>query len=149
MNTKDNYTIAEVSKLSGLPASTLRYYETIGLIQPVERDASSKQRVYTQQDLDRIDGLACLHATGLSLDDMRAYLENASLGTEGARNDIELLRTQLGKLEAEEQYIELRQQYVKLKIQYWQAVEINDEAVRQEIATKAKKLSQKLKFPKS
>ena len=149
MSTKNNYTIAEVSQLSGLPASTLRYYETIGLIRPVERDSSSKQRVYSQQDLDRIDGIACLHATGLSLDDMRAYLENANLGTKGARGDIELLRAQLGKLEAEEQYMKLRKQYVRLKIQYWQAVEMNDEATRQKIATKAKELAQKLKFPKS
>ena len=148
MNTKENYTIAEVSKLSGLPASTLRYYETIGLIQSVERDTSSKQRVYTQQDLDKIDGVACLHATGLSLDDMRAYLNNATLGVKGARNDIELLRTQLGKLEAERQYIELRKKYVQLKIRYWQAVEVNDEATRQEIASKAKELSSALKFPK-
>lgn len=145
---KKHYTIAEVSKLSGLPASTLRYYETIGLIQPIERDRSSRQRVYSQQDIDRIDGLACLHATGLSLDDMRTYLDNANRGAAGARGDIELLRSQLHRIEAERQYLGLRERYVELKIQYWQAVEIGDEEARTKIAAKARELAQELKFPK-
>jgi MerR family transcriptional regulator, aldehyde-responsive regulator len=38
------YTIREVAELSGLPESTLRYYETIGLIHPIHRDSSSKSR---------------------------------------------------------------------------------------------------------
>lgn len=147
MNNEKTYTVKEASRLSGLPASTLRYYESIGIIHPIARDNSSKQRVYTEEDLHRIDSVACLHATGLSLDNMKIYLENAARGKDAARQEIELLRNQIGKLEAESQYLELRKQYVKLKIQYWQSVETGDEPTREEILKKAHDLSQQLKFP--
>ena len=53
------YTIKEAAALTGLPASTLRYYESIGVIAPVNRGESSKHRVYTEQDLDQVLGVAC------------------------------------------------------------------------------------------
>jgi DNA-binding transcriptional MerR regulator len=46
------YTIREVASLSGLPESTLRYYETIGLIHTITRDSSSKHRVYNEHNLE-------------------------------------------------------------------------------------------------
>src|SRR6266480_5169369 len=70
------YTIREVAKLSGLPESTLRYYETIGLIPPITRDASSKHRVYNEHDVNFAVAIACLNAIGMSIEDMRSYLKN-------------------------------------------------------------------------
>jgi DNA-binding transcriptional MerR regulator len=148
MTSQTEYTIKEVSRLSGLPASTLRYYEGIGLIRPIKRDESSKQRVYSQDDVNMIDSLACLSATGLSLDDMRNYIDNLAKGIEGARNEIELLRSQAIRLEAESQYLELRKRYVALKIDYWKAVELNDNIEVERITIEARKLSALLKLPK-
>ena len=48
------YTIKEAAALTGLPASTLRYYESIGVIAPVGRGESSKHRVFTEADLDQL-----------------------------------------------------------------------------------------------
>lgn len=62
------YTITEAAKLSGL----LRYYETIGIIDPIERDSS----VYNENDMTLIISVACLSATGMPLEDMRTYLAN-------------------------------------------------------------------------
>ncbi len=70
------YSIKETAKLSGLPESTLRYYETMGLIGPVERDASSGHRSYGEDDVNLIMGIACLSATGMSIADMRKYWDN-------------------------------------------------------------------------
>ena len=41
----DTYTIQEISQKFDLPASTLRYYEDIGLLTDVER-TENNQRVY-------------------------------------------------------------------------------------------------------
>ena len=68
------YSIKEAAKLSGLPESTLRYYETIGLMNPISRDPSSKHRRYTDDDIDYAVAVACLNATGMSTEAMRAYL---------------------------------------------------------------------------
>jgi len=147
MTSQSAYTIKEVSKLSGLPASTLRYYEGIGIIPSIKRDPSSKQRVYNQNNLDRIDTLACLHATGLSLDDMKTYMDNIGRGKAGIRGEIELLRSQAIRLEAESRYLKLRKQYVALKIQYWKAAEIDDEKEIERIGSEARQLSKALKLP--
>ena len=79
------YTITEAAKISGLPESTLRYYETIGIIRPIERDAQTKRRVYSEDDINLVVAVACLNATGLSVDDMRLYLKNREDGGPGYR----------------------------------------------------------------
>lgn len=145
MTSQSAYTIKEVSVLSGLPASTLRYYEGIGIIPAIERDSSSKQRIYSQKDVDMIDTLSCLHATGLSIDDMKKYIDNISRGKAGAQGEIELLRAQAIRLEVESQYLELRKQYVALKIQYWEALRLDDEKETARIGNEARQLSEALK----
>jgi DNA-binding transcriptional MerR regulator len=142
-----SYTIKEASRLSGLPESTLRYYETVGIIEPIQRDASSKHRVYSQEDVDLIDAIACLNATGMSLSDMRTYLDNRNKGTEGAREEIELLKAQKQRIEDEARFLELRERYVSLKISYWGAVRSGDDVQAEAIGNKARILAGDLKFP--
>lgn len=139
------YTIMEAAKLSGLPESTLRYYETIGIIDPIRRDSSSKHRVYNQSDIDVLDTVACLNATGMKLEDMKIYIMNASSGNVDAYEQMALLKTQKEKLEHEERHIKLRREYVNLKIEYWKAYERNDEREVQEIANQARRLGEDLK----
>ena len=85
------YTIKEASALTGLPASTLRYYESIGVIAPISRGASSGHRVYDEDDLDQLMWVACLAATGMSVADMRQYVANGQLGSAAADQQIDLL----------------------------------------------------------
>ena len=87
---KQSYTIREAAKLSGLPGSTLRYYETIGLIHPINRDVSSKHRVYSEDDVNFVIAIACLNAAGMSIEDMRAYLKNSNLGVQDATFSLSL-----------------------------------------------------------
>ena len=47
------YTIKQVSQMFGLPASTLRYYEEIGLL-PVVEKTKAKQRIYTEEHINRL-----------------------------------------------------------------------------------------------
>ena len=95
------YTIREVASLSGLPESTLRYYETIGLIHTITRDSSSKHRVYNEHDVNFAVAIACLNATGMSLEDMRTYLKNRSQGAQAANEQVELLEAQKQRLTEE------------------------------------------------
>lgn len=148
MSTQITYTIKETSQLSGLPESTLRYYETIGIISPIGRDSSSKHRVYTQADVDSIDAVACLSATGMSIEDMRTYLANRNKGIEGVDIEIALLQAQARRLDDEADYLALRQQYVDAKVNYWQAVKASKADEAQAIAEAARTLASSLKFPK-
>ena len=53
LQNKDYFTIGEVSKISGVPEYTIRYWEkAFGLIKPIRKE--SKHRRYTRADVDTI-----------------------------------------------------------------------------------------------
>jgi len=132
------YTIKEAAALTGLPASTLRYYESIGVIAPIGRGATSRHRVYDEDDLDQLMWVACLAATGMSVSDMRQYVANGLLGPSAAGEQIELLVGQEQRLALEAEQIALRQRYVRLKIDYWHAVQAGDDARAERLSTGAR-----------
>lgn len=143
--TQHTYTIKEAAALTGLPASTLRYYESIGVIAPVSRGASSKHRVYGEDDLDQLMWVACLAATRLSVNDMRQYVANGQLGVSAAGQQIELLAAQERRLTIEAEQMALRQRYVRLKIDYWHAVQAGDDARVELLSREARALADELK----
>jgi DNA-binding transcriptional MerR regulator len=62
--------IAEVAKLTGMPASTLRYYEEKGLIASTGRDGL--RRRFGPRVLDRLAVIALGRAAGFKLDEIAA-----------------------------------------------------------------------------
>jgi DNA-binding transcriptional MerR regulator len=68
------YTIQEAAEITGMSAHTLRYYERIGLIQPIGR-VSSGHRRYAQEDLGWIEFLKKLRATGMPIQEMKQYAD--------------------------------------------------------------------------
>jgi DNA-binding transcriptional MerR regulator len=60
--------ISEVAKRSGVPASTLRYYEERGLIAAIGR--RGLRRLFDPGVLERLDLIALGRAAGFSLDDI-------------------------------------------------------------------------------
>lgn len=63
-------TISEVSSATGMSPHTLRYYERIGLMTPVERSESGHRR-YSIDTLGWLAFLRRLRATGMSIADMK------------------------------------------------------------------------------
>ena len=72
-------TIQQAAAATGLSVYTLRYYEKIGLIDPVPRQ-SNQHRLYRQEDLRWIEFLLRLRATGMSIQQMLRYAELRRLG---------------------------------------------------------------------
>lgn len=143
-----SYTIKQAAALTGLPASTLRYYESIGVIAPVSRGASSGHRVYGEGDLDQLMWVSCLAATGMSVSDMRRYVANGRLGSDAAAEQVALLTEQQQRLADEATQLALRQRYVALKIAYWDAVRSCDEARADELSSQARTLADELRSTK-
>lgn len=69
MGTVSTYTIGQTAERSGFSASTLRYYEGIGLVEPSERTASG-YRLYDERGLARLAFIARAKQLGCSLDDI-------------------------------------------------------------------------------
>ena len=72
--------IGEFAARTGVSADTLRYYEKVGVLRRITRDASG-HRVFDARDLDWIGFVLRLKATAMPLADIRRY---AQLRAEGA-----------------------------------------------------------------
>ena len=66
-------TIAEVSKQYNISADTLRYYERIGLIPPVNRNKNGI-RDYTDEDCKWVDFIKCMRSAGLPIEALIEYV---------------------------------------------------------------------------
>lgn len=75
------YTVGEMAKLLGVPASTLRYYDKEGLLPFVER-SSGGIRMFREEDLERLQVIGCMKKAGMSIRDIRRYMELAMEGND-------------------------------------------------------------------
>lgn len=141
----DTYTLQEVVERSGLSEHTLRYYERIGLLEPIERDQSSGHRRYTADDLHIIEVMACLRATGMSIDHMRKFLELARAGQTGAQELADLFESHRQQLELELARKQEHLRYLGLKVDFWQAFAVGDEAKMREISAETEALAKHIR----
>ncbi len=139
------YSIRDVAALTGLPASTLRYYESIGVTPQIDRGETSGHRVYSEDDLDLLTWVACLAATEMPVAKMREYLANCRAGADSAAQQIELLRTQDAHLADQAAQIVVRRRYIQLKMTYWDAVRAGDARRVEELAEQAAALAERLR----
>ena len=85
--------IAEVSKQYGLSADTLRYYERIGLLPGVTRNASGI-RDYSEQDCARVQFVKCMRGAGVSIEALIEYMQLFEQGEQTATARKTLLEEQ-------------------------------------------------------
>ncbi|HET6737318.1 MAG TPA: MerR family transcriptional regulator [Kribbella sp.] len=122
------FTIQEVARRSGLSEPTLRYYEDVGLVGPIDRDTSSGHRRYRTTDVDTLEALSCLRAAGVGIQDMRTYLANRGRGRAAAGEQRDLLLRHAERVEAEIAAQQARLQYLREKAALWDARDRGDAA---------------------
>lgn len=110
------YTVGEMAKLLGVPASTLRYYDKEGLLPFVER-SSGGMRMFQEQDYEWLQVINCLKKTGMPLKDIRVFIDMAMQGDETIEPRLTLIRQQRDAVNA--QLEELRQTLEVLDFKCW------------------------------
>lgn len=68
----DSYTIKQVSQMFHLPASTLRYYEDMGILTNIARTESG-QRIYEQAHINRLKSICCFKRAGMSIAQLQEF----------------------------------------------------------------------------
>jgi MerR family copper efflux transcriptional regulator len=134
------FTIQETSRRSGLSEPTLRYYEQVGLIGPIVRNEDNGHRIYGDSDLQTLEALACLRATGMGIEEMRIYRDNLGRRHESAAEQRDLLLRHAERIEAEIVVQHARLDYLREKAGVWDARDRGDtdaEAERMQRATDA------------
>jgi DNA-binding transcriptional MerR regulator len=73
------FTIRTMAERCGMTAHTLRYYERVGLIQPVGR-ARNGHRRYSEADAAWLHFLHCMRATNMPIREMQRYAAMRAMG---------------------------------------------------------------------
>ncbi|SCJ10381.1 HTH-type transcriptional regulator AdhR [uncultured Clostridium sp.] len=67
------YTMKEVSEQVGISYETLKYYCKEGLVPNVKRDKNN-YRIFDEKNIAWLKGLQCLKRCGMSIKDMKLYM---------------------------------------------------------------------------
>ncbi|GIO23511.1 MerR family transcriptional regulator [Oceanobacillus sp. J11TS1] len=69
------YTIKQVADMSGISTRTLRYYDQIGLLNPVAH-SSSGYRLYGDEELNRLQQILLYRSLGMRLEQIQSILDD-------------------------------------------------------------------------
>ncbi len=67
------YSMKQVSQMTGLTAHTLRYYEKEGLLPGVQRTKSGIRR-FSGEDMEGLSLVCCLKSTGMTIKQIREFV---------------------------------------------------------------------------
>ncbi len=116
-------TISDVSEKFQMNKDTLRYYEKIGLIGNINKN-SSGHRVYTEQDLLRIECIINLKKAGLSLEKIKNYIELSNKGNKTVNERLEILLYEKEKLNNHISELEKAMKYIDYKINNYEKLNL-------------------------
>lgn len=94
-----NYTVKQLSALTGLTPRTLRWYDTIGLLRP-RRNGENDYRIYGPAEVERLTQILLYREMGLSLEEIGRLLDDPAYDRTAA------LRQQLDRLLAQRQQVD-------------------------------------------
>ncbi len=111
------YTMMQVCKETGMTYQALKFYCNEGLVPNVKRDKNNR-RVFDERDVAWINSLTCLKKCGMSIQEMKEYLELCLLGvsTIPRRKELlarkqEALRETIRELQDSVAYIDWKQNF--------------------------------------
>lgn len=83
--------IGEIAQKLDIPASTIRYYEKIGLLKKQQR--ISGNRVFDQQALSSLRFIQLAQNTGFSIEEMKVLLDSAAHSSPSSTEWKEIVQT--------------------------------------------------------
>lgn len=90
--------ISELARWSGVPAKTIRYYESVGLL-PTPARAGNNYRRYDPAVLERLRFIASARSLGFALTDIGALLAARDVGEAPCERVLDALDVQLATLD--------------------------------------------------
>lgn len=121
-----NYTISDLSKKFDLPASTIRYYEKIGLLENVEH-INSNRRIYNDSHIDRLNAIECFKKALLPLDEIKKFFSYEKDISSTSELILNMMKTQEIKTLNSMNDLKIGLEHLQKKIEYYTLV---NEAVK-------------------
>jgi len=126
--TQVQLTIQEAAEVTGLSVHTLRYYERIGLLQPIGR-ATNGHRRYSEQDIKLIQTLNIWRHTGMPLADIQQYVLLVQAGETTAAERRAILEAHRKTVVQEIEELQSALDLIDYKIQNYTDIEKKQEKV--------------------
>jgi len=117
--------IKKFSTLTKVSAHTIRYYEKIGVLKHVSRNASG-HRFFTAKDIDWLGFVIRLKEMGMPLDNIKQYATLREKGVSTSELRMQLLQEHVVTLEEKIALEALHLGKIKDKILYYERVINND-----------------------
>ena len=126
--------IGEVSQKYDISTDTLRFYEKVGLIPPVNRNQSGI-RDYSEADLRRVEFIKCMRGAGLPIEALTQYMNLVMQGDKTIEARKEILIDQRDLLVARIQEMQKTLDLLNYKISvYEEALLKKEQEMVQEVA---------------
>ena len=116
------YTIKQAAELTNLTPVTLRYYDKQGLLPYMERRESG-YRMFSDGDIAMLRVIECLKKSGMSIKDIRQYIELAMQGNDTIDTRLAMFRHQREVLEAQMAELQHTMSMVDYKCWYYETAQ--------------------------
>ena len=146
------YTVGEMARLLEVPASTLRYYDKEGLLPFVER-SSGGIRMFRESDFEWLQVIGCMKKAGMSIKDIRQYIEMALQGDDTIDLRLSMFRRQQEELKRQMEELRHTMEMVDYKCWYYETakqagtVEVPKNMELSEVPERFRKIRQELRTP--
>lgn len=118
MKETNTYSMKQTCEKTNLTYDTLKYYCNEGLIPNVKRDKNN-YRIFTDKDIEWINSLSCLKNCGMSIAEMKLYLELCLKGETSIPERKKILDKKLKQLEDKKQQIQDSIDYINWKHKFY------------------------------
>lgn len=120
------YTIGQVSKMFGLPISTLRYYDKECLFPDIQKVSGVRQ--FSDKEIEALKVIECLKKSGLEIKDIKRFMEWCTLGNKTFEQRKKLFEDQKIVVKKEIEKLEKVMDMLEYKCWYYEkAIKDNSE----------------------
>jgi DNA-binding transcriptional MerR regulator len=128
MSEEKTYTISEVAEMLCIPPSTIRYYDSQGLLPWLKR--TNGRRIFSDSDIGTLKLIECLKNTGMSIHDIKEYFVLAKQGDSTLVERKALILKQKQAILDRIEHLKLYLKTIEHKEQYYkEAIEAGTEAI--------------------
>ncbi|GAA0181746.1 MerR family transcriptional regulator [Clostridium sediminicola] len=110
---KQKLTIGEFAKLKNVTTETLRHYDRIGLLKPIEIDPKTGYRYYSIFQEEELGTIKDLRQLGMSIDEIKKYFNNRNL-----KQSINILKDKHDDLKKRIQELQQLEESISEKIKH-------------------------------
>lgn len=111
--------IGEISKLTGLSISTLRYYDKHGLLNNLER-TDGGIRTFSEQNIEALKLINCLKNSGMKISEIKQFMEWCTEGKKTFNKRLEIFYEQEKNIKEQIDVLNKSLKLIKFKQWYYE-----------------------------